>query len=172
MKSRIQSLPFFRDLGGIELADNRVVKSGILFRSSEMSKISKFDSKSLSNDYGIRQCIDLRTEEEVEISPDVHNENIRLIHIPLMNNEENPAVTKKTRVEILKRRRDEGGMKKHITSIYRKIVTEPHSIEGLKTIFRILLSNDKEEGIIYHCTQGKDRTGMVSALIFVRTWSR
>ena len=163
-RKEIKSLAYFRDLGGIKTEDNKIVKTGLLFRSSETAEISAEDKKSLLEDYQLSICIDLRTPEEVEFSPDAFVNEIEYHHIPLLSNEENPAVTRKTRMAVLKRRMKEGGMKAHISRLYRLLVNSKDSIAGFKKIFDIL-KRDKEETIIYHCTQGKDRTGLVSAFI-------
>ena len=63
------------------------------------------------------------------------------------------------------RMKEEGGMKGHITRLYRLLATNPQSIEGFKKIFDIFLNSDGP--FIYHCTQGKDRTGLLSAFILI-----
>ena len=165
MKSKLKSLAFFKDLGGIKTSDGSYVKEGIIFRSSEMSKMSKEDSEVIEP---LHACIDLRTEEEISIAPDYLKEDERYHHIALLSNEDNPAVTRKTRTPILKKRaKEEGGMKGHLVEIYRKIISDPFSIEGTREIFKLLIDNPEEEKIVFHCTQGKDRTGLVSASILM-----
>ena len=163
-RKEIKSLAFFRDLGGIKTEDGHVTKDGVLFRSSEIKNITASDLEEMINDYHIDTCIDLRTDDEISLAPDELKDIIDYRHIPLVSNEDNPAVTKDTRIDILKMRmKEEGGMKGHIIRLYRLLVNNPQSIEGYKKIFRLLL--EKESGAaIYHCTQGKDRTGLISVL--------
>ena len=162
-RKEIKSLAFFRDLGGIKTTDNKVVKKGLLYRSSEIKNVSKKDLDDLINEYHVSSCIDLRTDEEVSLNPDELRDRVSYHHIPLVSNEDNPAVTKDTRIDILKMRmKEEGGMKGHITRLYRLLATDQKAIDGYKEVFKVLLN---EEGVIYHCTQGKDRTGLISAFI-------
>ena len=98
-RKEIKSLAYFRDLGGIKTADNHIVKKGVFFRTSEIKDLSQSDLEELVNDYQIRTCIDLRTEEEVERSPDELISKVEYVHVPLVSNEDNPAVTKETRIK-------------------------------------------------------------------------
>ncbi|MFX5464860.1 tyrosine-protein phosphatase, partial [Acinetobacter baumannii] len=34
-----------------------------------------------------------------------------------------------------------------------------------KTLFSVLLSQNEKDAIVYHCTAGKDRTGIATALV-------
>ena len=167
MKSKYKSLAYFKDLGGIKTEDGHFVKKGVLFRSSELSKLTDEDLNSILNEEHIDICFDLRTDEEIGKAHDRIEDAVEYYHVPLLSDEDNPAVTKDNRIDILRMRmKEEGGMDNHITSIYRKIIVDDFSIEGTKKIFKIIL-NSNNKHVIYHCTQGKDRTGMVSALLLM-----
>ena len=165
-KHGLKSVKYFRDLGGIKVEDGREVKKGVLFRCCDFSKISKEDYDYINQN--IFAIIDLRTDDEIKTKPDVFEKSSYYHHVPLLSNGENPAVTRETRNEILKiRMSSEGGMKKHISDLYVKLVKNDMAKKNFKEVFNILLSN-KDGGLIaYHCTQGKDRTGMVSVLILL-----
>lgn len=47
---------------------------------------------------------------------------------------------------------------------YRKMVLEPHCVEAYRTMFHYLLKQ-RSGAILYHCTYGKDRTGVATMLI-------
>ena len=165
-KQKLKSVSYFKDLGGIATPSGEIVKKGVLFRSCDFSKMSEKDFGKVENK--LFACVDLRTDMEIEIKPDVFCDEPFYHHLPLLTNDENPAVTRETRNGILKRRmQQEGGMKEHLASIYRLMVTSEMSRKNLRKIFDILLSNDSDNFVVYHCTQGKDRTGMVSALILL-----
>lgn len=163
-RKEIKSLAFFRDLGGIKNSNGEIVKSGLLFRTSEIKELTPSDYKELLEDYHITTCIDFRTNDEVRISPDQLTNSVDYYHIPLLSNDQNPAVTKETRVDVLKMRmKEEGGMKGHVTRLYRLLVNNDDSLKGFRKAFDVIIKS--EGGTVYHCTQGKDRTGMFSAFI-------
>ncbi|MCR4911794.1 MAG: tyrosine-protein phosphatase [Bacilli bacterium] len=163
---KLKSLSYFRDLGGITTKDGNIVKKDVIFRCCDFTKISREDEELLRNNF--YACIDLRAEDEVIMKPECFKDDSFYHHFPMLTNEENPAVTKETRTAILKRRMSEpGGMKGHITQLYRRIVNSERSRKYIKKIFNLLLNKDKEGIVAYHCTQGKDRTGMVSVSILL-----
>lgn len=163
---KLKSLPYYRDLGGISTSDGRLVRSGVLYRTSDFSKISNKDLKQIEEN--IFACFDLRTDEEIKVKPDVFEGESFYHHVPLLSNKDNPAVTKENRTAILKMRmKQEGGMPGQITLIYRQIIKEELARENLKKIFKLLLQNTNLKTVVYHCTQGKDRTGMLSAIILL-----
>lgn len=159
-------LDYFRDLAEANKPGEPVLKKGLLFRSSDFNELSKEEAEFLKNEINLGQVIDLRAPEELLLEPDVTPEGVKYTDIPLLGNEDNPAVTKKTRMAVLKRRTNEpGGMEGHMVEIYPIIVSSEQSQQGIKKIFNILLNKNDEKSIVYHCTQGKDRTGMISVLI-------
>ena len=68
-------------------------------------------------------------------------------------------------VILKKRMKEPGGMVGHMTSIYPLIISSPQSIAGIKQVFDIVLNKPDDKAILYHCTQGKDRTGIISVLL-------
>ena len=163
---RLKSLSYFRDLGGIKNENGMMVRKGVLYRSCDFSKISDEDLKQIEKN--IYACFDLRTDDEIRIKPDVFCNERFYYHLPLLSDKDNPAVTKENRTQILKiRMKQEGGMPGQITLIYRQIIKEDFARENLKKIFSLLINNSELDTVVYHCTQGKDRTGMVSAIILL-----
>ena len=170
MRKVIKSLSYFRDLGGIKTVDGQIVKPNVLYRTSEDAKLIDEEIEILINDMNLGYCIDLRAPDEVSLSKDKFDgsDKINYYHIALCNDEENPAVTRKNRIGILKRRiKEDGGMTGHLIRLYRLIMSSPRAQEGFRQIFKILLNNDDQKAVMYHCTQGKDRTGLVSVLILI-----
>ena len=170
MKKLIKSLSYFRDLGGIKNTDGQLLRTGVLYRTSEFSKLSNEEKEILVNDLNLRYVIDLRAPEEVSLSPDKFStdERVEYHHIAVCNDEENPAVTLKTRIPILKRRiKEEGGMTGHLMRLYRLIISSERAQKGYREAFDIILKNENLDAIAYHCTQGKDRTGIMSILILL-----
>lgn len=156
---------FFRDLGGIVCADGKKVIEGMLFRSGHLSKLRKRDMLKLREKFNIGHIVDLRSDSEVADKPDKVGQMHYHRFTPL-DDTLNPAVTRKTRLKILKKNMaKEGGTLKHLCDIYRAIITLPESLEAYRSLFALLLEN--KGGVLWHCTQGKDRTGLGSAMVLL-----
>jgi len=150
-----------RDLGGIECRDGRKVAEGKLFRSSHLAKADREDE--FFAESGIGHIVDLRSDSELLDKPYEAPAGIEYHRFTPLDDTLNPAVTSKTRNAILKRNMaKEGGTLGHLSGIYRTMITLPAAHEAFKKYFELISSTDR--GVLWHCTQGKDRTGMISAL--------
>ena len=157
---------FFRDLGGIPCADGKKVIQGLLFRSGHLSRLRAEDAAKLQETYSIDHIVDLRSNSEVKEKPDFVGDMEYHRFTPL-DDTLNPAVTRKNRLSILKRNMaKEGGTLKHLSDIYRSIINLPESIAAYRSLIDLLLEK-KDGGVLWHCTQGKDRTGLGSAIILL-----
>ena len=142
----------FRDLGGYVTEDGRRVVWGKLFRSNTLSDLSSADYRTLDG-IGVRVVCDLRTVDERRRQPTVW-QGAR----PQFD-------------ESSKERNDMGGfargesdpvkVRSAMIGFYRRAIdTYADEYRGL---FQHLLAG--ETPLIVHCTGGKDRTGVGSALI-------
>ena len=162
MVVRIKGISYIEDLGHIKDGDKHI-KSHLLYRSSHLAKITDKGIDKLKR-LNIKNVIDLRTDEEVNIKIEKLDKDINYFHIPLLNNEDNPAVTKETRLSVLlNRSKEEGGTRGYMTRFYPLMLVNQKSKAGYRKIFDILLK--AEGGVDFHCTQGKDRTGIVLVLL-------
>ena len=156
----------FRDLGGILNKEGKEIVFGKLLRSAHFSSLDEGKELFLKHIYGVNEIVDLRAEYEMVIKPDVRIPGITYYHIPLLTDEENPAITFKSAQKELSKVIKEGGAIKHLSRVYRTLVSSPLSLSGLRNIFDILLEDD-ENTVLWHCTQGKDRTGICSATVLM-----
>jgi protein-tyrosine phosphatase len=135
---KLENVANARDLGGWTLADGTRVPYGRVFRSGKLSNATAADLVAM-RDLGIRASIDLRSTAEVRIGG-----------------------------------RDPGGPLGLATTVsapmagiasedgYRNMIDKQKS--SIATAFRALADGSKYSFII-HCTAGKDRTGVMSALL-------
>jgi len=158
----------FRDLGG-NLTNNGVkVKNKKLIRASHLNKLTDQDITVLM-EYGMGKIIDLRGLKEKNASPDKEIPLIENIHIAIFDDMRIPVLDNgffkelfpkiKLLEEVLLQHRE------RMLQVYSNFVTDETSIKACKKIFQILLNNEDNGAILFHCTAGKDRTGFVSALI-------
>ena len=147
-----------RDLGGYEVAGGGYVRRNVLFRSDRLSDLSEDDQEELSS-YGIRTVIDFRTaaESKRDISrlwPTVTT------HAPLPIGDE--IAQQKEFVERIK-----AG---EITSVTIGDVADSYidmlSESGAQFASFLDLAADIDFWpLLFHCTAGKDRTGIAAAII-------
>ena len=135
----------FRDLSYLGL------KEGMICRSDVLYQLSKEEKRFLKKEHNIRITIDLRRKEERHRLKDSFIFGTRHYALPLAADGEIKTV------DIL-------GMKlPEMPSFYKEIVGREKKPTWTK-IFKLLLKNNKK-GILYHCSSGKDRTGVLTAVI-------
>lgn len=166
-KTNVKHIANMRDLGGLPAADGKVVAYGRLVRGGHLHKLKAKDAKVLKEKLGVAHIIDLRSTSELEEKPDIIPEGIKYSYFPSLTNEQNPSINKHNRTSELKRiMKTEGGALKYLSDIYRLLISQELSITSHRNVLMTLL--EQEEGAIYwHCTQGKDRTGVAAAVILM-----
>lgn len=153
MKNRllIDGCKNFRDLGGNVNKYGEETKIGRFYRSDSLSDLSDNDIDSLRKNE-VYTIIDLRTKEEIYSSPDRISKfnEFSYYNIPLIDNVYST---------------DQGDVKNfNLPDLYRYLVDS--SNENISKVFRLMLGNPKG-GVVFHCTAGKDRTGVVAALLLL-----
>lgn len=148
----------FRDLGGIPTRDGRIVKWGKLFRADEMSHLTDSDRTYLAS-IPLTSVIDFRANIEMRRSPDLLPASVKFTY-PLtitpgnLSSEGIQANLLKTNIDL------------HMQNMNRLLVSEPACINAYRKFFNILQKR-LSAPIIFHCTAGKDRTGMAAALLLL-----
>jgi len=138
----------FRDLGGYATVDGRRTRWRVLFRADGLSELSQTDF-SIMRDLGIRTVVDLRSGHEVEQSRfDVDAHPVDFHHFPFID--QVPDVEQWDRRPGL------------LGAQYKEMLDDaaPRIIGALE----VLTAPDSRPAV-FHCTAGKDRTGLLSALV-------
>jgi protein-tyrosine phosphatase len=143
----------WRDLGGLPTTQGGRVRAGRIFRSDTLQELDDSDAYRLAQEVGLRTVIDLRLEGEVVREgrgPLENHSEVRHVNVPLISVD--PSVPG-TAVPLI-----------------TPDMLVPHYLGFLKmssgsfaTIAEVLAS----EGLptVVHCAAGKDRTGVVVAVI-------
>jgi protein-tyrosine phosphatase len=146
----------FRDIGGYLTESGRRVKPGKVFRSDELGDLSDGDLSKLK-EMGLQFIFDLRNRREVKKKTDriPPGSPFKYVHAPIYENEPKG----KYLPAILFNRHKLGD-----------ILAERYffMIEKRAEAFGKILSHFADPQnfpIVYHCTAGKDRTGLITALI-------
>ena len=143
-----------RELGGMKLAGGKTFRKGIFLRSGSSEWLENDQIREVK-DYGVKTVIDLRATEELKGSgnPFADDPEVKFYNIPLFNGDPN-GDDDKTMEFILT----------HTLGDYYVIIAEQMG-DRLAEIMRILLNC--ESLALFHCAHGKDRTGVVAALLYL-----
>lgn len=148
----LEGAPNVRELGGYPTLDGKVTKHKVFIRGSRLTDLTSKDNNFLK-DYGVTDIIDLRGKPELQttfISDDNLTEGYFNFHyVPLANIEGNAEMDKNENIP-----------NADLGYCYFLMCKNK---EKVKEFFDVLVN--AKGAVLYHCTAGKDRTGIVSALI-------
>jgi protein-tyrosine phosphatase len=151
---QLEHVPNFRDLGGYPTQDGRYVRRGLLYRSGALAELSESDSAKLRQ-LGIKLICDLRTDLEAQEAPDKPLEGATLLRLPVIQQEESAV---KLRTFLFDRHR----LDQVMIETYQSLVREKAHVFG-EAIKRF--ADPANLPAIFHCSAGKDRTGILAALL-------
>ncbi len=159
-----------RQLGGYCNADGKRIKSNLLIRSGTLHYATAEDLDKLINVYGLSTIIDLRDCDEIKNHPDPQLPNVKYYSLSVMGED---SANSLAIVEIYRQYQNNVG-KAYVEMIrqdalvpdmYTNFFDSTKSMQAYRKFFDILLS---EQGtILWHCTGGKDRTGLATVMLLV-----
>ncbi|MGD8191932.1 tyrosine-protein phosphatase [Brevibacillus ginsengisoli] len=156
----LQGVPNYRDLGGYKTNDGRTVKWGVLFRSDELAGLTNADQKYIKNS-GLKLIADYRSDDEVAKKPDPVLDGIIYERIPVdMSKSTSPDMSKLLQSGSLIALGKPG---EYLTELNKQMV---HSRDAYSGLFE-MVENADNLPMVQHCTAGKDRTGLGSALLLL-----
>ena len=144
-----------RDLGGYPIRAGGSTRWKTFLRSDSMHRLTSKHRVTLAQ-YGVRTVVDLRTTEETELTPNVlaDGSEIQYVHHNIVGDDPLPrAVTLNVETGI---------------PADRIRISYTNWLDTRQTVFRqvlTLLAKPSARPVIYHCAGGKDRTGVISALL-------
>ncbi|MDR0892816.1 MAG: tyrosine-protein phosphatase [Mediterranea sp.] len=153
----IPGIQNLRDLGGYRsLINGKKTRWGMLYRSARIDSLSPGSVMELHN-MGIKTIVDLRTPAEQERHPAFRDDRINIVRIPLL------ADNTRSLLKAI----HEGKVKSDTINriIERRNWDIIANYQGeVKQIFELLLDPNNYP-IVIHCTSGKGRTGIITALV-------
>lgn len=141
-----------RDLGGYATLDGQRTQWRRFVRSGDMDRMSEADQASLL-DYGVTLVIDLRMEKEIVVAPNVFSGSGRV----------NFVVHDfwGRRFDHYRSRRKDVSHAVKLADLYCSGLEESGFV--MRDIMQTIAG--APPGVAFHCRSGKDRTGLVAALL-------
>ena len=142
----------FRDLGGYPTLDGAWTRWGQVFRSDGLHELSDRDH-ALMGELEITTVFDLRSHGEVEQAPDRLPDGVRHVHLPMSSDVAQGRSMLERIVDGDLPKFDEDDM----ADGYLRM------LEGFPEFLSEMLHTVAEgEKVLFHCTAGKDRTGITA----------
>ncbi|SCU88800.1 LADA_0E12134g1_1 [Lachancea dasiensis] len=154
----ISQVSNFRDIGGYSTVDGRRVKPNVLFRCANPGDITEEGLHYLTEVLRVSRVFDLRSPKEVQ-------ENKLITGVPVYN---------------LPFNHQQSAAPQDLKGVYRGMFLSPYlfsqayqvmlknSIAPIAQFCRYIIEGrcNEAESAVFHCTAGKDRTGILAMLIY------
>lgn len=160
-----------RQLGGYLCADGRRVKDGVLLRSGALNALTEAGAQTLAEQYHLKYIFDFRMPFEREAQPDAEVAGAENLSLSVFSS----AIYGEKVLKELQEAMAAGNQgqtmvilakNQGLTTIYQNMLLTPEGQQAYAAFFRTLVDDVGEgEAVLWHCTQGKDRAGMASALL-------
>ncbi|MEU7768213.1 tyrosine-protein phosphatase [Nocardia sp. NPDC049190] len=140
-------VPNARDIGGLPTGDGKRTRFGVLFRSSTPQYATESDVRKLL-DLGIDMVLDLRTpEQSLEGGHGLlPGAGIQCANLPITTDGKLPRG------------------KQNFTKLYFQSLTSKVSAQSIVRTVRYLI-DPEQRAVMIHCIHGRDRTGILIALL-------
>lgn len=140
----------FRDLGGYPTGDGRHIRWRRLFRSDALHLLTSADVACMRDELGVTDVVDLRSTAELrsEGRGPLADQPMRFHHLPLYDG----RVTNDTREQA-----------QTVSLADRYYYLAEMAKDPIARVVRTLAG--AEGAAVYHCAAGKDRTGVISAVL-------
>ena len=159
-------LPFaggnnFRELGGYRADEGKTVKWGQIYRGFPTGRLTTEADRARLDGLGLRLILDLRSGTEAAAAPDYVPDGARLVQICGLRDATGQEIDfSPNDIQRLVQSAPAGMSLTQL--MYRQMLT---GNKAFKELFRALEAG--ETPILFHCTAGKDRTGVAAMLILL-----
>ena len=150
----------FRELGGYPTVDGHTVKWHKLVRTAGLNRLTPQDQDALA-DYGVVADVDFRSQAERDKAPDKVPTGATYHFLPVFpDGDQTDASASQAELEAHFSSDPTAGYS-HMLDVYRNMVTQKPAQDAYRNFLATLLENDQSgQAVLFHCTAGKDRTGI------------
>lgn len=160
-----------RDLGGLTGHEGRKVRSGLLLRTAHLHDATDDDIRRLQNEYHLRRIFDFRSLGEAEFLPDREVPGATHHLLPTIDLSAERVTEQPIPQEAFL------DLERHIVNysfypevqqmasdMYPSLIRSEYSQLQYATFLRLIVETP-DGAVLWHCFQGKDRTGWGAAFI-------
>ncbi len=162
-----------RELGGLVMQDGRTIRTGKLVRSGELSNASDADVSLLKSRFELSDVYDFRFERERSSKPDREIDGVTNTWLSTLpqafvdafssGRADTAVVQSAGLLETVASYAFNPKAQELADRLYPAIVMDPTSQKRYGEFLQGVL--DAEGGVLWHCSQGKDRCGLGSAFV-------
>ena len=162
-----------RDMGTLVMQDGQMVRTGMLVRCGNLSKATDGDVAVLKGKYHLTDVFDFRFDAEANAAPDRIIDGVSYTHLSTLPkafiqgiSSSRPDTTKmdtRDMLAVLMKYAFEPKAQAMAQELYPAIVTDSTAQHYYGAFLRGVLR--AEGGVLWHCSQGKDRAGWASAFL-------
>lgn len=148
-----------RQLGGM-ISNHKMIRDNTLIRAAHLHRITDEDIDILKDRFNLSKVIDLRRKQEVEEKPDRVGNVFEYENIPIF--EEIVAGVshdKKSEEAVQYTSQD-------LQMLYHYLVLDQECQSNFSKALKTIINHDYDKGsVLWHCSEGKDRCGLVSSFV-------
>src|SRR6187551_3871899 len=144
-----------RDLGGHPTEDGSFTRFGAVVRADSIRQLSDDGWEALA-DYGVGRIVDLRFHEELAADPP-REVAVEVVHIPVFPHPETGAWEE---IDKLSRAAPDHATATRDVYLTLLLLLPERFAEAVAAV-----ADAPEGAVVIHCTAGKDRTGLLTALL-------
>ena len=163
----IPSTPNLRDMGGHTAQDGRQTRSGLLYRSEQLGRITEAELPALEK-LGLKKIYDLRTEAERALLADQIPPGAEAVVVDVLADEGQAGPAQLLHLladpQQAHEKLGDGKAAQIFVASYRQLISLPSARTGFAQMFSEL-ADPSNLPALFHCTTGKDRTGWAAAAL-------
>ena len=164
MKMNDLNINNFRDISGYANEDGKLMKKNRIFRGASLHNISNQDAEYLYKNLGIKYILDYRDEKEALSKKDIYTNDMiyERISALIIKNDKFQGFDFG---ELLSKEMDENNLHFMMDYLMEGYENMPFNNPAYHKLFELLIKN--EGNVYFHCSAGKDRTGLGAFLVMI-----
>ena len=173
----LPSIPNARQIGGYVTEDGRTVRQNVLLRTGWLTEASDEDIAALSDVYHVTTIVDFRGAMELTRTPDREVPGVEYVNISMEDKDKEAgamaSLAEMAQIEMQYADQPGRAMIEMIRlgwrapdpDMYITMITSEATVPAYRAFFDLLLTQDENSVVLYHCKGGKDRTGIATMYI-------